>query len=330
MTATRSPGRPAHSRSTAGSSVATADAARGDFAFKAANVKGSDTFEAVASDGVPGHEAHAIINVNVINDPPEIICPSLVARENTPLDVPVADCVKDRNGDPVTVDLSSPIGGTVEQTSGTWRFIPASGSTAPGSFVMHASDGDLDASGVVIVTIATAIGKVSLDVPGSRHRTIPRGASLRFAGTAVDSQGHDFAVSWNFGDNTATQGAKVAHRFRRDGTFVVKASAPGAVPVQIRVVVRRRGVELVGAPAVAQGVMHMRVRTRAAGQLSVRVDSRSRTIEVPSGTRETTISIQVTTGPLARLTLRLQPAKKTVLPALSLRRLVLVSPLSAG
>ena len=52
------------------SSVSTADAARGDFAFKAANEVGQDTFEAIATDGVAGHETHALINVNVVNDPP--------------------------------------------------------------------------------------------------------------------------------------------------------------------------------------------------------------------------------------------------------------------
>jgi hypothetical protein len=76
--------------------------------------------------------------------------------------------------------------------------------------------------------------------------------------------------------------------------------------------------------------MRMLVRTRAAGNLSVRVDSRSRTIKVAAGTQVTAVSIQVTTGPVVRLTLRLRPGKRTNLPALSLRRLVLVSPVSAG
>ena len=76
--------------------------------------------------------------------------------------------------------------------------------------------------------------------------------------------------------------------------------------------------------------MTLRVRTRVAGKLSLRVDSRSRTIDVPAGLTQQTLRIQVTTGPLARLTLRLRPAKATKTPGLTLRRLVLVSPLSAG
>ena len=67
---------------------------------------GTDTFEAIATDGVPGHEAHALINVNVVNDPPEITCPTLVAREDTPLDDPGRrPACTDPNGDPLTVDL---------------------------------------------------------------------------------------------------------------------------------------------------------------------------------------------------------------------------------
>jgi PKD domain len=317
---------------TPGSSVTVADAARGDFSFTAANEKGTDTFEAVANDGVPGHEARTLINVVVINDRPEIICPSLVARENTPLDIPVADCVRDHNGDPITVDIHDAIGGTVERSSGIWRFIPTPNSTAPGSFVLEASDGDLTGSAVVRVTIATAVGTVNLAVTGAgKRREIARGVSLRFAGTAVDSQGQEFRVTWNFGDDTpVARGRAVSHRFRRDGAFTVKASAPGAAPVQIRVLVRKRAVEVVGPPVVADGILRVRVRTRTAGKLSVRVDSRSRTITVPAGMTETLVSIQVTTGPMVRLSLRLQPAKATALPALSLRRLVLVSPLSAG
>lgn len=317
---------------TPGSSVAVADAARGDFSFTAANQKGTDTFEAVATDGVPGHEARQIINVNVVNDPPEIICPSLVARENTPLEIPIADCVRDHNGDPITVDLHDAIGGTVERSSGTWLFIPTAKSTATGSFVLAASDGDLTTEAVVRVTIATAIGRVNFVVTdAARRRAIAQGASLRFAGTAVDTQGQEFRVAWNFGDGSpGTSGRNVSHRFRRNGAFTVKATAPGASPIQIKVLVRKRAVELTAPPAVFDGVMRIRVRTRVAGKLFVRVDSRSRTITVPAATTETEVSLQVTTGPMVRLSLRLRPSKATKLPALSLRRVVLVSPLSAG
>ena len=48
--------------------------------------------------------------------------------------------------------------------------------------------------------------------------------------------------------------------------------------------------------------------------------------------KEQTLRIQVTTGPLVRLSLRLTPSKvkASSLEALTVRRLVLVSPLSAG
>ena len=154
--------------------------------------------------------------------------------------------------------------------------------------------------------------------------------ALRFRGSAINAQGTSLLVTWTFGDGTReARGSRVAHRFRREGTYSVKAKA-GGESVSIRVIVRRRAVELIGSPRIADGVMTLKVRTRVAGRLSLRVDSRSRTMAVPASVKEQTLRIQVTTGPLARLTLRLRPAKATALPGLSVRKLVLVSPLAAG
>jgi hypothetical protein len=313
------------------SNVKTSDAARGDFAFTAANAKGQDTFEAIATDGVPGHETHALINVDVVNDPPVIKCTALVAREDTPYDIPIADCVSDPNGDPLTIDLDHATGGNVERVAGTWRFIPAP-NTAAGSFALHASDGDLDADQIIGVTIVKPAGKVTLSVTGGiKRREIARGAALRFAATAVDAgHGPIPLLTWNFGDGSArVRGTKVAHRFRRAGSFTVTVTASGTT-ASIKVLVRRRAVELTRSPTIVDGVMTVRVRTRVAGKLSMRVDSRSRTIDVPASSTQQTLRIQVTTGPLARLTLRLRPARATKVPGLTLRRLVLVSPLAAG
>jgi hypothetical protein len=309
------------------------DVARGGFTFKAANVVGSDTFEAVANDGA-GHEARTMINVNIVNDPPEITCTRLDARENTPLDVPVESCASDPNGDPLTVTLSGAIGGTVERSAGVWRFIPTHNSTAPGSFVMRADDGDKFAEARVLVAIAKTVGKVTIEVKDAgRRRVIAQGMSIRLLGHAVDAQGRPLTISWKFGDGTpAASGSAISHRFRKNGAFTVKASASESAFVLIKVLVRRRAVEVVGTPRVADGVLQVRVRTRAAGSLSLRVDSRSRTLSVPAATHDRTLQIQVTTGPLVRLSLRLKPSKvkASALEALTVRRLVLVGPLSAG
>ncbi len=316
----------------ANASVSVADAARGNFAFRASNVVGTDTFEAVATDGVPGHEVRTLVNVNVVNDPPVILCTTLVARQDTPYEIPISDCVSDPNGDPLTIVLEKATGGTVERVSGAWRFVPLPGSTTTGSFVLRATDTEgAKVERVITMTIVANVGTVKLDVTDAKkRRTIARGMSLRFRGTAINAQGKSLLVTWKFGDGTRdARGPRVAHRFRREGTFTVRAQASGE-SVSIKVVVRRRAVELIGAPRVADGVMTLKVRTRAAGKLSLRVDSRSRTIAVPAASKEQTLRIQVTTGPLARLTLRLRPTKATALPGLSLRKLVLVSPLSAG
>ncbi len=318
---------------TAGASVSVADASRGQFAFKAANVVGTDTFDAVATDGVAGHETHGTITVNVVNNPPKINCSLLFAKEDTPLLIPVDACVTDANNDPLAITLDSAKGGTVELIAGTWYFVPAPQSTATGSFMLHASDGIAPTvDGLVTVTVSPPIGKVTLDVQHAGKRlTLVSGLALRLAGHAINAQGHDVTIVWNFGDGTPTaRGPAVAHRFRRSGAFTVKASASTAAPAVIHVVVRPRAVQLVGAPKMSDGVMTVQVRTRAAGQLSLRVDSRSRTVAVPAGSNVRTLRIQVTTGPLVRLMLRLRPTAKTSLLAFSERRIVLVPPLSAG
>ena len=317
---------------TAGSHVDAADAARGDFAFVAANQVGSDTFEAIARDGV--NQASRIINVNVVNDPPEITCSSLVTREDTPLAIPVASCVTDPNKDPISVDLDGATGGTVQRVSGTWFFNPAAKSTTPGSFVMHATDdGNLSATPRrVTVTIAASATPVTLEVTNAgKLRTLTRGGALRLSGHAVDALGGIPTITWNWGDGTpSASGSAVAHRFRKAGSFVVTATAATAPPVKVRVMVRQPAVEMLAAPSVHDGVMQVRVRTRAAGKLRLTVDSRSQTIAVPAGLFVKTLRMQVTSGPLVRLSLRLTPSKKTPLKALRMRQLVLVSPVSAG
>jgi hypothetical protein len=316
-----------------GSSVSVSDAARGDFTYKAANKVESDSFEAIATDGVPGHEARAMINVNVVNDPPKITCTSLIAVKDTPLPIPVSDCVKDPNNDSITMDLDGATGGSVERVAGVWRFVPTTGRVGSGSVVIHAFDGAAQATpSKVPITIITPPGSYTLVVPDAgKTYTVATGAAVRMAGTAVNQEGVSVQPIWRFSDtNESARGTKVAHRFRKRGTFTVTATA-GDKSARMKVVVLRRAVEIVGAPKVIDGVLQVTVRTRAAGQLLLKADSRSQTIKVPAGLTQQVLHIQVTTGPLVRLTLRITPNKKTPkLKVITIRRLVMVSPLSAG
>ena len=330
--------------STPGSSVSVYGSRARQFTFRAANKVGIETFDAVATDGVPGHETHATISVSVENDPPEITCSVLNAHEDEPLEIPLApaspgstvpSCVKDVNQDPLTSTLDAAVGGTVEHTAdGRWLFNPAPHSIATGSFMLHASDSFETTTRKVLVTVSPPVGKVTLKLTGgTRKRVIASGQAVRFAGQANDAAGRKTAIYWTFGDRSGeVQGDAVAHRFRRAGVFTVTARA-STTSATVPVVARKRAVELVGVPGVTGGVMSVRVRTRLAGSLSLRADSRSQTVAVAAGSHVRTLRIQVTTGPLVRLTLRLTPKKtrkSALLPVLSLRRLVLVSPRSAG
>ncbi|MDX6619814.1 MAG: hypothetical protein QOK36_2200 [Gaiellales bacterium] len=315
------------------SSVSVSDSSRGTFNFRAANQVGVESFDAVATDGVAGHEVHGTITVRIVNDPPEITCSVLNAHQDEAYEIPVASCVKDLNQDPVTVTVDAATGGTIDHTiDGKWLFQPTPHSIATGSFVLHASDGDLTTDGRVIVTVSPPVGKVTLTVTGGpKRREVAAGLAVRLGAQAIDAAGHPATIFWKFGDGSReVQGAAVAHRFRRPGSFKVRVTASNAT-VTVPVLVRRRAIELVGAPSVAGGVMTVRVLTRAAGALSLRVDSRSQTVAVAAGPKPRTLHMQVTTGPLVRLALHLKPKKKaTALLAFSVRRLVLVSPRSAG
>ena len=183
------------------------------------------------------------------------------------------------------------------------------------------------------MTVASTIGKVTLTLrDAGKTRSVASGMALRMKASAVDATGAPTPIFWDFGDGTpkVIKGTRVAHRFRKPGTFTVKAKAESET-AQMKVVVRRHAVEIVGTPDVGDGVIQVTVRTRAAGKLVLRADSRSRAVRVPAGLTEQTLAIQVTTGPLVRLTLRLTPSKKSpLLRVFSLRRLVLVSPLSTA
>ena len=100
----------------------------------------------------------------------------------------------------------------------------------------------------------------------------------------------------------------------------------------MKVVVRRRAVELVGAPEVVDGVLQVTVRTRAAGKLLLSADSRSQTISVPAGLTRADAAHPGHDRPArpADAAPDAEQEDDQLLRVLTIRRLVLVSPLSAG
>ena len=190
----------------------------------------------------PG-ESHALINVNVVNDPPVITCTSLVTHEDTPLVIPVAACVtRSERRSPHRRSRLPRTGGTVERVAGTWRFIPAPKSTAPGSFVLQPRRRRLDRPYPISMRHdrqnPTARSR-SGDERASA-RVIARGAALRFAAPPWTTPADPLAqleLRRRLPRRPAARRSRTASG--GEGTFTVKVTAP-ARRRRSRCIVRRR------------------------------------------------------------------------------------------
>ena len=126
-----------------------------------------------------------------------------IAIKDTPLPIPVSDCVSDPNHDPVTMDLDGATGGSVERVAGVWRFVPTTGLVGSGSVMIHASDGT--ASGVAARRCRSRSshhpGRTrSTSLTTGKTYTVAVGAAVRMAGTAVDQAGEPVQPIWKFSD----------------------------------------------------------------------------------------------------------------------------------
>ena len=206
-TATRSRGRSGAQPSDAGlerERLRTPRAAQ--FTFHAANKVGLETFEAVATDGVAGHETHATITVNVENDPPEIICRSLIAHEDSrsPIDrrlpasrIPTATGHDRRS----TARSAAP-----SSSNGRHVAVRARRRTAPRrarSCCTRADETSSDGR-TIIVTSSPPGRQGHAHGAGRPARRAPSRAAWRCASAAqaIDATGHTDPVVWNFGDGS--------------------------------------------------------------------------------------------------------------------------------
>ena len=144
-TAIRSRGRSGRSPTTPGSSVSVADAARGQFSFTAANVVGTDTFEAVATDGGRARGARDDQRQRRQRPAQDHLLAALRAARTRRSRSPSTACVTDRQPRSRSRSPSTaPRAATSSRSRATGSSCPKTHSTTTGSFMLHAFDGDRD------------------------------------------------------------------------------------------------------------------------------------------------------------------------------------------
>ena len=198
------------------------------FAFKAANI-GPDTFDAIATDGVPGHEVRATINVNVVNDPPKITCSSLIARQGQ---APPDPGLRLRQGSQRRSRHDRPRRRQGRhRRAGRWRLaVRAHDRHSIAVRLVH------DARvrrrlhsaipAIVPITIITPPGRTRSTCPDDGKTLHGRELALavRMAGTAVDPAGDPYEPIWKFGDTTPTP--RLARRSRTASASQGRSQSP--------------------------------------------------------------------------------------------------------
>ena len=276
-----------------------------------------------------------MINVNVVNDPPKITCSVVIAREDTPRPIR-AGRLRDRPEPRPDHDRALRRDGRHGRAhAGIWYFVPSirASPRAPSSCMPSDGDKSADRDGARDGRIDDRQGHTDR----ARRRQAPRDRRERhwpsLGRHAVDPAGNN--VTRSAGTSAITRrrcsGPMVAHRFRKPGTLHRRGVGQQRRPGRSRSSCAAARSSSWAAPSITDGVMELTVRTRAAGKLFLRADSRSQTSGVPAGLDVADAAHPGHDGP-ARTADAPPHAEQEIAPlrVFSVRRLVLVSPRSAG
>ena len=126
----------------------------------AADFTGTDSFTYNATDGSLNSTATVTIDVSEVNDPPTAVDDSYTIAENETLILAAADVLSnddDPNGDVLTATLVSfPDNGTVTfNDNGSLIYTPDPGFVGTDSFTYNATDGSLNSTAKVSITVTT-------------------------------------------------------------------------------------------------------------------------------------------------------------------------------
>ena len=311
-----------------GSSAAFTVPTRSSMSVRGGGTTRTEQIEVQVTDGV--NQGTGTVAVNITNDPPEIICSTLVVAAGKDLPIDPAGCAEDANGDPLTFVLSDPDGGKLDHTGGRYTFISTAGSKR-GSFLLQVSDGEATVQARVAVTVASSDSKVGLTVVGGEGlRSVYVGAAVRLRATGTDPTGRSLPVSWDFGDGSPrSRGGSITHAYAKPGLwYVVVSTTSTARRIQVRTY--RRPLALVGALRFADA-HHLAVALQATlnGTVTIRVAGVAGHVKMPMRAGAAIRTVRIPTGMLAhRGTIELiasfAPTGKAPLPIAQVRRVVSV------
>ncbi|GAD01157.1 glycosyl hydrolase family 8 [Agarivorans albus] len=169
----------------------------------------------------PAGECDAVVPPTE-NRSPVAVNDSVTTAQDTPLVVSVLQNDSDPDGDAISiVSFTQASNGSVSQVGDGLSYSPNSNYSGSDSFSYTISDGQLEASATVSVTVTdttvnnppSACFTVSIDAA-----TV--GQSIDFdASCANDVDGDALSYAWNFGDNNGATGATASHSYSAAGTY---------------------------------------------------------------------------------------------------------------
>ncbi len=160
-----------------------------------ANVNGADSFSFRVSDGKGGTGDGTIsITINAVNDAPTAQNQSVTTAQNTAKAITLGGSDIDSSNLTYSI-LSQPSHGSVSGGSGSGRtYTPANGYSGSDSFTFRVSDGSLNASGTVNITVTAAANNPPTATNGSTSTNEDTPKALTLVGGDPDGDAITYSI----------------------------------------------------------------------------------------------------------------------------------------
>ena len=131
----------------------------------AANVNGSDSFTVTVTDGTVDVSQTVDVTINAVNDAPVLTTSATLSTDEDTASSAIAFSGADVDGDNLTYSFNTPSKGSVANNGdGTYTYTPAANVNGSDSFAVTVTDGTVDVSQTVDVTINAVNDAPTLDV----------------------------------------------------------------------------------------------------------------------------------------------------------------------